>query len=112
MTETEMAQEMKNALARGDFETINNLRKEFYNRLAYTAKKENDLLHLNLLAAVDEAVIAELPGAAVVLSTLVMFYALGRDGFNHLCTILSPTCSALARTIYAELGSMGTEDRE
>jgi hypothetical protein len=100
MTKDEMLINVEAAKRRGDHAEIERIRQEFYNTVAAEAKKEGDLLKLNLLAAADECARAGMKGASSVMSALMMFYSLGREQFDYLCgTVLGPTCAVAAEEI-------------
>lgn len=101
--------DLKSSYSRGDMIEVERLRQEYYNVLASEAKKNGDLLLLNLLAASDECTRNGLMGAASVISTLLAFHSLGKERFDVFCgVVLGPVCSValekLSRIVDEEKG--------
>lgn len=104
MTKDDILIAVEAAKSRGDHGEIERIRQEFYNEVAAEAKKDGDLLKLNLLAAADECSRAGMKGASAVLAALMMFYSLGRDQFDYLCgTVLGPSCAFAADSIMQQV---------
>lgn len=92
---TVMLSDLKVSISKGDYQEVERIRQEYYNIIASEAKREGDLLKLNLLAASDECTRQGLMGAASVFSTLLAFYELGPIRFDLLCgLVLGPVCSS------------------
>lgn len=84
----------------GDRSEVARLKAEYYNDLAQDFKSKNDLLGLNLLAALDESEKAELHDASAHLSLMLMFYLSGRENFDRICgEAYAPTDYKLVLTI-------------